>query len=1171
MVRLRFRSRGLVPLMSLAPVFMGPFVGIANAAALSWNNAGGGAASTAANWSPSQIPVAADDLTFNLNNNFTVTYNASVASSRTHSYRRGNVTMSLSSPHTVGSGITIGKLAGDVATLTLTTGTLNSSTLVVLADVATSTGTLNVNDDDADFVINGTADSLIVGNRGVGNLNVTAGGLVDIGDRFFGASNVGSSAQVTVSGFTIAPVSRSTLRASGTNFPHGIGGGGSCTFTVSGGALADFAGDLEMASGSASNSSLTIGGAGLLPATVTIDGDFRIATNSSSGSAAGEGTVTVNTDGVLTVGGQLAVGNDPDGAASAVLRVTGDGAVTTHDLIIGPDGSLDFQGGTIDVLAGALQYLNPSAGFILGGPDNPLLTLQGSGASANLTTIFGSRAITVGGGAGAVSAEFDVRSGADVTIGAGSVVVGEGPGDSGKLLINGVGSTFTMPQNQQLTVGQGGEGWFEIELGGSADCGGTNVGANPGVHGMLVIESAGTTASFLNLALGGTFVAAGGTAEGFISSGAVVDCSHATMGLRVWPGGILHISGATVDCVGGADVDGLVDMSAGTIAVGGTLQLDGDMLASGTIDGRLQVGPAGLLTTNGNLVAGDSTNTAGVSIAGGVGVDGHTLTMLDSNQVALSGTLDLMLGGDVEAEHGLALTATGVLTGSGDVFASVNNAGLIQTTGVAGIRFHDFVNGVGQGITGTAIRFMSGGGLVAAGTLGTGLNVDADPGSEIIATGALSMGNVASTNGFICDGALNVGSHTVTLRDANTADLGGPVSIAGGTLQSTNGIRLTAAGSVTGFGQVGLGRFVSDAGSVIAATGGDLALGDPNRPSGVNIFGELHIGSHTVDLRSLTDVELGTLTTIAGGVLNGPTNPLSPFEIVNLHLSAGDVIQGFGTINDFVSGAAGSGIVATGPLELFGTVDSFPFAGSFDGTLNIGAQAVNCSGTTNLGGTVLMNGGSLAAGGIGLNLLGGSHLNGSGFVSGPQISAFGAISPSAGASQTGLLSISGPLSLEPGSILNIDIAGLAAGAQHDRIDVAGGPVELGGSLNVQFINGFEPVAGNSFIVMQFPSFTSQFAAFSRPNLDGRYLQLEYHPTFVRIMVRANQIGDTDCDGDSDFFDIDPFVAALSGEGPYLEQFPNCDWSNADADCDGDVDFFDIDPFVACLGGNCTCQ
>ena len=64
------------------------------------------------------------------------------------------------------------------------------------------------------------------------------------------------------------------------------------------------------------------------------------------------------------------------------------------------------------------------------------------------------------------------------------------------------------------------------------------------------------------------------------------------------------------------------------------------------------------------------------------------------------------------------------------------------------------------------------------------------------------------------------------------------------------------------------------------------------------------------------------------------------------------------------------------------------------------------------------------------------------------------------------------------------------------------------------------------------------------------------------------LGDSDCDGDVDFFDIDPFVAKLGcpGSGPACND--GCQWQNSDVDEDGDVDFFDIDPFVARLGQIC---
>ncbi len=67
---------------------------------------------------------------------------------------------------------------------------------------------------------------------------------------------------------------------------------------------------------------------------------------------------------------------------------------------------------------------------------------------------------------------------------------------------------------------------------------------------------------------------------------------------------------------------------------------------------------------------------------------------------------------------------------------------------------------------------------------------------------------------------------------------------------------------------------------------------------------------------------------------------------------------------------------------------------------------------------------------------------------------------------------------------------------------------------------------------------------------------------------AGCAGDMDCNGQVNFFDIDPFVLALSGESTYLAQYPDCRWLNGDCAGDNDVDFFDIDPFVERLGSSC---
>lgn len=62
------------------------------------------------------------------------------------------------------------------------------------------------------------------------------------------------------------------------------------------------------------------------------------------------------------------------------------------------------------------------------------------------------------------------------------------------------------------------------------------------------------------------------------------------------------------------------------------------------------------------------------------------------------------------------------------------------------------------------------------------------------------------------------------------------------------------------------------------------------------------------------------------------------------------------------------------------------------------------------------------------------------------------------------------------------------------------------------------------------------------------------------------LGDLNCDGALDFFDIDSFVLALTDPALYQAQFNFCDIHLADANLDGVIDFFDLDPFVGLLVG-----
>jgi hypothetical protein len=71
-------------------------------------------------------------------------------------------------------------------------------------------------------------------------------------------------------------------------------------------------------------------------------------------------------------------------------------------------------------------------------------------------------------------------------------------------------------------------------------------------------------------------------------------------------------------------------------------------------------------------------------------------------------------------------------------------------------------------------------------------------------------------------------------------------------------------------------------------------------------------------------------------------------------------------------------------------------------------------------------------------------------------------------------------------------------------------------------------------------------------------------TYARDL--APRLGDLNCDGFVNNFDITPFVLALTDPAGYAAQFPNCDLANADINQDGLVNNFDITPFVHLLSG-----
>jgi len=87
-----------------------------------------------------------------------------------------------------------------------------------------------------------------------------------------------------------------------------------------------------------------------------------------------------------------------------------------------------------------------------------------------------------------------------------------------------------------------------------------------------------------------------------------------------------------------------------------------------------------------------------------------------------------------------------------------------------------------------------------------------------------------------------------------------------------------------------------------------------------------------------------------------------------------------------------------------------------------------------------------------------------------------------------------------------------------------------------------------------------FSIAGRRASDGALFAGEEH---FYVQVQAI-VGDLNCDGIVDLFDIDPFVLALTKPAVYYTQYPDCYRMAADANGDGIVNTFDIDSFVLLL-------
>jgi hypothetical protein len=274
----------------------------------------------------------------------------------------------------------------------------------------------------------------------------------------------------------------------------------------------------------------------------------------------------------------------------------------------------------------------------------------------------------------------------------------------------------------------------------------------------------------------------------------------------------------------------------------------------------------------------------------------------------------------------------------------------------------------------------------------------------------------------------------------------------GGFVAAGQGWQLNATAEINGFGQLS-GAVMGGATNHVAASGGTLTLGDANSNEGFSFAGAVDVASGTtLNLLDANAAELGAATTLADGARLNSLN--------GIRLSAGEI----------VTASAAAGIA--GKFTNQGTVNGPTAAGQF--------------------------------------LTFTDDVDGAGSYTGNVLFSDG-FSPGNSPAAVSLENAAFDSSAE----LRIELGGLLAGTEHDRLNVSG-TASLDGTLQIQLINGFDPNVGDSFDILNWGSLSGTFDTLNLPALSD--LQWDTSRLYTAGILSVTLPGDFNGNGIVDAVD-----------------------------------------------------
>ncbi len=869
-----------------------------------------------------------------------------------------------------------------------------------------------------------TATDEVIGYEGTGSYSQSGGsnsastGLVVLGNE------LGSNGTYTLSGPS------TTTLTTGTEY---IGFLGTGTFNQSGG-VNTVTGNLLFADDGGSGTYTLSGG------TLTVEG-----------AVANAGASQINVDGgTLSVAGNISVstfnvGNAAGASGSYTLPSTQTLTAVTETIGNAGTGVFTQSAGTNNVTG---TSFSPLQGLILGGTSTGVGTYDLSGTG--------------------------VLSTANETI-----------GNSGSGTFNQSGGTNTMSDQLELGAGTGSSGTYNLS-GGSLAAGYENIGVGNGSSGAFNQTGGSNNSGFqLWVGAGGTYALSGSSstvtvtgtefiAGSFAQTGGTNTVSNSGgaagqmllgynsgSGTYTLSGGYLSVAGnITNEDAGG---NSALNLNGGTLSVGGSISVNDFNIGTNgsyyTNSGQ-QVGVAQEMTNNGTF---DDTGTLTVT---GTLTNGGTL-YLEQGTLSGSGTWS----------NNASLTGYGTVSGT----ETFNNYGLLTQSGGT-LTFSNTGGNNNYGnwnlLAGTQLQ-LSGSTLVNGGTVNLNSGLVTGTGTLTNAVGGTITGPGVISTAFSNAGVLALSGGTTRITDAFTNS--GQIQLTSAAA-SLNGGTISNTGLISGTGNVG--DAVSNSSGTVRAASGTLSLSGAVTNTGTGTLAA--IGGAELLVSSGLATNSGTIQLTGGTYDNGG------YAMSNA--SAG-IISGYGTLNSGVLTNSGQINLSNGAA----TINS-PITGLSGSSVTIGSSTATFNGTVAMQsgstlrvsstavatyfGTVDENTGSIFSGTGTSNYEGTLNIGGSGSVAvvpplgaaavGLKLAAAGMLPSSSSLLAPGVVSNAGNVIFGSTNTFVAAIGGTSAGS-YDQFQV-GGSLTYGGTLQLDWYNGFTGTAGESFQLFQAASQSGQFAS-----------------------------------------------------------------------------------------------